>query len=690
MTTAKQSTAQSIEQLAINTIRTLSMDAVQKANSGHPGTPMALAPVAYTVWNQHLNYDPQQPLWPARDRFVLSCGHASMLLYSMIHLAGIRKVDHHGKLQDSESITLEDIKNFRQLGSPCAGHPEYGEAAGIETTTGPLGQGCGNSVGMAMAAKWFAARYNKPGFEMFGYNVYVLCSDGDLMEGIASEAASVAGHLKLNNLLWIYDDNKITIEGETDLAFTEDVGRKFAGLGWNVLHVNDANDLAALNQSIESFKNTGDKPTMVVLKSIIGWGSPNKANSHNAHGAPLGDAEVKLTKEVYGWPADQQFLVPAEVREHFAHGIGSRGAEAYEAWQAKFAEYKKQHPQLAAELEAIWGGQLPSGWEQGIPSFPADAKGLATRVSSGKVLNNLAPHFPWFIGGSADLAPSTMTLIEAKEAGHFEAHNYAGRNLHFGIREHGMAAICNGLSLSGIRPYCATFFVFTDYMRPSMRLASLMHRPVLYVLTHDSIGLGEDGPTHQPVEHLAACRAIPGLRVVRPGDANEVAEAYRALLKDQAHPTALVLSRQNLPTYDRAKLGSADLTAKGGYILSEAPSGKPEVLLLATGSELPIAMAAQELLTKEGVQARVVSLPCFQWFDAQDPAYRDAVLPPSITARVGVEAGIKQGWESYLGPQGRFVGMSGFGASGPFNALYKHFGITPENVAAEAKKALAR
>jgi len=686
MTTATQS----IEQLAINTIRTLAMDAVQKANSGHPGTPMALAPVAYTIWNKHLNYDPQQPLWPARDRFVLSCGHASMLLYSMIHLAGVRKVDHHGRLQDGPSITLDHIKNFRQLGSPCAGHPEYGEAAGIETTTGPLGQGCGNSVGMAMASKWFAARYNKPGFELFGYNVYVLCSDGDLMEGVGCEAASVAGHLKLDNLLWVYDDNHITIEGETELAFTEDVGRRFEGLGWNVLHVSDANDLAALNKAITSFqKNTG-KPTMIVLRSIIGWGSPNKANSHNAHGAPLGEEEVKLTKKVYGWPEEEKFLVPSEVREHFTNGLGARGAEAHESWQAKFADYKKQHPQLAAELEAIWAGKLPEGWEKGIPTFPADPKGLATRVSSGKVLNNLAPHFPWLIGGSADLAPSTMTMIEDKAAGHFEPHSYGGRNLHFGVREHSMASICNGLSLSGIRPYGATFFVFTDYMRPSMRLSAIMGRPVIYVLTHDSIGLGEDGPTHQPVEHLAACRAIPGLNIIRPGDANEVAEAYRALLADTKHPAVLVLSRQNLPTYDRAKTGAAAGTAKGGYILSEAPSGKPEVILMATGSEVPIAMAAQELLTKEGVQARVVSIPCFEWFDAQDQAYRDSVLPPNVTARVAVEAGIKQGWETYLGPNGRFVGMKSYGASGPFAALYKHFGITAENVAAEAKKRLGK
>ncbi len=680
----------SIEQLSINTIRTLAMDAVQQANSGHPGTPMALAPVAYTIWNEHLNYNPEEPLWPGRDRFVLSCGHASMLLYSMIHLAGVQNVPSTSKLQKGAAVTLENIKNFRQLGSPCAGHPEYGDAAGIETTTGPLGQGCGNSVGMAMAAKWFAAKYNRPGFELFDYNVYVLCSDGDLMEGVANEAASLAGHLQLDNLLWFYDDNNITIEGETELSFSENVGKRFEGLGWNVLHVNDANDLPALNKAIASFQKTKGKPTLVVLKSIIGFGSPNKANTHGAHGAPLGDAEIKLTKEVYGWPSEEKFLVPDEVREHFANNLGNRGRESYAAWQEKFAAYKKQHPELAAELEAIWAGKMPKGWEQGIPTFPADAKGMATRVSSGKVLNSLAPHFPWLIGGSADLAPSTMTMIEAKDAGHFEAHNYAGRNLHFGIREHGMAAICNGLSLSGIRPYGATFFVFTDYMRPSIRLSSIMHQPVLYVLTHDSIGLGEDGPTHQPVEHLAACRAIPGLNVVRPGDANEVAEAYRTLLADTKHPTALVLSRQNLPTYDRAKLGPASETARGGYILSEAAGGKPAVLLMATGSEVPIAMQAQEILSKEGIAARVVSFPCFEWFNAQDAAYRDSVLPPSVTARVAVEAGIKQGWESYLGSAGRFVGMKGFGASAPFAELYKHFGITPENVAAEAKLALGK
>ena len=683
--------ATGIEQLAINTIRTLSMDAVQKANSGHPGTPMALAPVTYSIWQQNMNYDPSYPLWPGRDRFVLSCGHASMLLYSMIHLTGVRAVDKHDNhLLDGPSMSLEDLKNFRQIDSPCPGHPEFGYAAGIETTTGPLGQGCGNSVGMAMASKWLAARYNKPGFELFDFNVYVLCSDGDLMEGVANEAASLAGHLQLDNLLWIYDDNKITIEGETDLAFTEDVATRFEGLGWNALRVDDANDLGAIQKAIDKFKATNDKPTIVVLKSIIGYGSPHKANSHAAHGAPLGADEIKLTKKAYGWPEDAQFLVPDEVREHFANGIGRRGRESREQWEAKFAEYKKAYPKEAAELEAMWKAELPKDWEKGIPTFPTDAKGMATRVSSGKVLNSLAPHYPWLIGGSADLAPSTMTMLEFEGAGSFEHDNFAGRNLHFGIREHGMAAACNGLSLCGIRPYCGTFFVFTDYMRPSMRLSAIMHRPVVYVLTHDSIGLGEDGPTHQPVEHLAACRAMIGLDVVRPGDANEVAECYRTIVKRLTKPAALVLTRQNVPTIDRTKFAPAADAAKGGYVLAEAPGGKPEAILIATGSELDIAMKAWEKLTAEGVKVRLVSMPCCEWFDEQDEAYRESVLPSSVTARVAVEAGVEQSWYKYIGTKGRFVGMSTYGASGPYTALYKHFGITPERVAEELKASLGK
>ncbi len=677
-----------IEQLAINTIRTLSMDAVQKANSGHPGTPMALAPVTYALWNRVLRYDPEHPHWPARDRFVLSCGHASMLLYSVLHLAGVRKVDKRGEPLEEPAISLDDIQNFRQLHSPCAGHPEYGEAAGIETTTGPLGQGIGNSVGMALAARWLGARYNRPGFELFGYNVFALCSDGDIMEGVGCEAASLAGHLKLANLCWIYDDNRITIEGKTDLAFSEDVARRFEGLGWRTIRIEDANDLEAIDGALALFAETDDRPTLIILRSIIGYGSPNKANTHGAHGSPLGEDEVQRTKAAYGWPESAKFLVPDEVREHFATGVGQRGSAAYREWSELFARYEQAHPQLADELKRMWSRELPADWEKGIPTFPADEKGLATRVSSGKVLNALAPHFPWLIGGSADLAPSTMTLLTDESAGHFSADNYAGRNLHFGIREHAMAAAANGMALSGLRPYGATFFVFTDYLRPSMRLSSLMRQGVIYILTHDSIGLGEDGPTHQPVEHLAACRAIPGLLVIRPADANEVAEAYRTVLPLVDRPAALVLTRQNVPTLDRSKYGAASGVARGAYILAEADGGKPDVILIGTGSEVPICLAAREQLAAANIRARVVSMPCWELFDEQDAEYRDEVLPPTIRARVAVEAGIRQGWDKYIGTEGRFVGMNGFGASAPYQVLYKHFGITAERVVEEAKQAV--
>lgn len=682
-------TTNSIEQLAINTIRTLSMDGVQKANSGHPGTPMALAPVTYYVWNQAMKYDPRRPNWGARDRFVLSCGHASMLLYSILHLTEVVATDEQGEPTGAPSLTLDDLRNFRQLGSPCAGHPEYGFATGIETTTGPLGQGIATSVGMAMAAKWFAARYNRPGFELFDYNTYVLCSDGDVMEGVGCEAASLAGHLGLSNLCWIYDDNKITIEGETELAFSEDVAQRFEGMGWNTVTVSDANDLKAIGQAIEAFQKCNDRPTLIVLKSIIGFGSPNKANSHAAHGAPLGADEVKLTKQAYGWPEEAQFLVPGEVLEHFRAGIGARGAEASAAWQAQFDAYAKAFPQEAAQLQSIWKGELPQDWEAGIPTFAADAKGLATRVSSGKVLNSLSAHYPWLIGGSADLAPSTMTMIDDAKAGHFSKHDFGGRNLHFGIREHAMAAACNGMSLSGLRPYCATFFVFSDYLRPSLRLSSIMHQGVLYVLTHDSIGLGEDGPTHQPVEHLAACRSIPGVRVYRPSDANEVAESYRSAISDKRHPSVMVLTRQNVPTLDRSKFGPVSGTAKGAYVLAGDPNAVPQVILVASGSEVPIALEAHDKLVAEGIASRVVSMVSFELFDAQDKAYRQSVLPATCKARVGVEAGIRQGWDKYIGSDGEFVGMSSFGASGPFQKLYEHFGITAAGVVAAAKRAIA-
>lgn len=672
-------TSAGIEQLSINTIRTLSMDAVQQANSGHPGTPMALAPVAYTLYNEVMNYDPAHPQWPGRDRFVLSCGHASMLLYSMIHLSGIQKAD------GSPGITLEDIKNFRQIDSPCAGHPEYGYAPGIETTTGPLGQGVANSVGMAIAARFLGARYNQPAAKLFDYNTYVLCSDGDLMEGIGCEAASIAGHLQLSNLCWFYDDNKITIEGHTDLAYSEDVPAKFRALGWNVEIVEDANDLPAIQAAVASFHRCDDKPTLVIVRSIIGYGAPNKQNSHDAHGAPLGEEEIKLAKEFYGWPADKKFLVPAEVRQHFQAGIGARGAAAYQKWSDAWQAYQKQHPQHAAEVQMIIDGKLPSDWDAAIPTFEPSAKGDATRNSSGKVINAISGKVPFFLGGSADLAGSNKT--DVKGAGSFLPATPSGRNFHFGIREHVMASICNGMSLSGLRPYGGTFFVFTDYMRGAMRLSSIMHRNVIYVLTHDSIGLGEDGPTHQPVEHLAACRAIPGLVVMRPGDANEVAECYRAALQLDKHPVAMVLSRQNVPTLDRSVYGSAQGSAKGGYVLKDC-SGTPEVILMATGTELPITVEAGEQLESAGVKVRVVSMPSWELFEMQDQTYRDQVLPPQVSARVACEAAIEMGWQRYLGCTGKFVGMTGFGGSGPFEKLYEHFGITAAAIVQAAQSQL--
>jgi transketolase len=679
-------TSPSIRDLAINTIRTLSMDGVQAANSGHPGTPMALAPVTYQIWTQNMVYDPGKPEWINRDRFVLSCGHASMLLYSIIHLAGIRGVDKHGKVIDRESLTLEDLKKFRQLNSPCAGHPEYGYAAGIETTTGPLGQGVGNSVGMAIASKHLAGRYNKPGYELFDFDVYALCGDGDMMEGVACEAASIAGHLKLSNLCWIYDDNGITIEGHTDLAFSENMSEKFRGLGWHTIRVTDANDLTSLQKAFDEFKATTDRPTLIIVNSVIGFGSPNKANTHGAHGAPLGDEEIKLTKKNYGWPENEKFLVPAGVREHFAEKIAGRGKPASDAWDAMFAKYSKEYPKEAAEIAALVDRKLPEGWDAGLKPFAGDAKGMATRVSSGKVLNMLSAHIPQLIGGSADLAPSTMTLIDSE--GDFSHLNFAGRNMRFGIREHGMAAVLNGMSLCGLRPYGATFFVFTDYLRPSMRLSSIMHQPVLYVLTHDSIGLGEDGPTHQPVEHLAACRAIPGLYVFRPGDANEVLYCYRAAMQLSNHPTAMVLSRQNVPTMDPAKFGDTSGAQKGGYVVSDC-KGTPKAILIGTGTELSLCIKAQEELANQGIAVRVVSMPCMELFDEQPKSYRDEVLPPSVGLRLACEAGLRLGWDKYLGMDGLFVGMTGFGASGPADQLYKHFKITAEQIVLQIKNALA-
>ena len=679
-----------IEQLAINTIRTLSMDAVQAAGSGHPGTPMALAPAAYLIFNEQLRYDPARPDWPARDRFVLSCGHASMLLYSVLHLAGVKQLGEDGQATDEPAVSLEEIRNFRQFHSRCPGHPEYRETSGVETTTGPLGQGIANSVGMAIASRWLAAHFNRPGFELFDFNVYALCSDGDLMEGVGAEAASIAGHLKLSNLCWIYDDNKITIEGHTSLAFSEDVRARFAGYGFNVVEVDDVNGLDALRAALKSFQQTDDRPTLIVVRSVIAWGSPNKANTHGAHGAPLGEDEIRLTKRAYGWPEDEHFLVPEAVLDHFRDGIGRRGRELREAWEVTLAQYKAKHPELAEQLELIERRELPAGWDADIEVFPADAKGMASRVSSGKVLNQVARNVPWMLGGSADLAPSNNSTLKFDEAGDFQADNHSGRNFHFGIREHAMAAICNGMALCGLRAYGATFFVFTDYMRPSMRLAALMGLPVFYILTHDSIGVGEDGPTHQAVEHLAALRAIPNLLVLRPADANEVAEAYRAVIPLKHQPAALVLTRQNLPTLDRTKFAPASGLQKGGYVLADAPGGKPEVILIASGSEVSLCVEAHQRLSVEGIQARVVSLPCWELFDAQPAEYRNSVLPPEVTARVGVETGVEQGWSKYVGPGGRFIGMSGFGASAPAGELMKHFGFTVENIVAAAKELTRR
>ncbi|MEM9585912.1 MAG: transketolase [Planctomycetota bacterium] len=669
--------------LAVDTIRTLSMDAVQTANSGHPGTPMALAPIAYQLFNHTMNYDPAQPLWPGRDRFVLSCGHASMLLYSTLHLAGVRATDASGQPTDELSIKLEDIKNFRQIGSVCAGHPEYAEAAGIETTTGPLGAGVSNSVGMAMAEKWLAQNYNTADLTLFDYNVYALCSDGDLMEGVACEAASIAGHLKLDNLCWLYDDNSITIEGDTDLAFSEDVGTRFQGLGWNVVHLDDANDRDSLAKALEAFHACSDKPTIVIIKSIIGYGAPNKQNTHGAHGAPLGWDEVELAKKSYGFPPEEKFYIPEGVTEHFANNVGIRGADAYATWSETWKSYQQAEPAKAAELSAMFAGKLPDGWDKDIPVFEADAKGDATRNSSGKVLNAIAKNVPFMIGGSADLAPSNKSDLKFDGAGQFLPDQYGGRNLHFGIREHAMAGAVNGLCLSGLRGYAATFFVFTDYMRGAMRLSSIMHQPTLYILTHDSIGVGEDGPTHQPVEHLTACRSIPGLLVFRPGDANEVAECYRTAMLTTDHPSAMVLSRQNMPTLDRSKFAASSGCSKGGYVLLDC-EGTPDVILMGSGSELCLCVEAAETLTSAGKKVRIVSMPCMDLFEMQDQAYRDDVLPPAVTMRVAVEAGIRMSWDRWIGSHGKFVGMEGYGASGPYAKVYEHFGITADAVVAAA------
>ncbi len=681
-------TLSALDSLAVNTIRTLSMDAVQQANSGHPGTPMALAPVIYALWQRRLRFDPADPAWPVRDRFVLSCGHASMLLYSMLHLAEVRQLDSRGRPTDEPAVGLDQIRRFRQWQSRCPGHPEHGHTSGVETTTGPLGQGLGNSVGMALAQRWLAARYTRPGHELFNYNVYALASDGDLMEGVGAEAASLAGHLALSNLCWIYDHNRITIDGTTALSFDEDVAARFAGYGWQVLRVGDANDLATLDAAWGEFEATLDRPTLIIVKSQIGYGAPHKQGTSEAHGAPLGEEEIRLAKAAYGWPTDAKFLVPDEVRAHLRAGLVARGRQAHAEWNTRFASYRTAFPDLAAEYLAREQNELPAGWAAQLPVFPADAKGLATRDSSSKVLNAVAASVPWFLGGAADLASSTKTTIKTGEAGDVQAGRYGGRNMHFGIREHAMAAALNGMALSNLRPFGSTFLVFSDYCRPSMRLSAIMNLPVAYIFTHDSIGVGEDGPTHQPIEHLAALRAIPGLVVWRPGDANEVTEAYRSMLARRDRPAALILTRQALPTLDRARFAPAAGAARGGYVLADPPQGRPRAILIATGSEVALCMAAYEQLAGAGVPVRVVSLPSWETFDEQDAAYRAEVLPPDISARVAVEMGIEQGWQRYLGSRGQFVGMSGFGASAPWPELAQRFGFTVERVVAAVQAAL--
>ena len=677
------------ERLAIDTIRTLTLDAVAKAKSGHIGSPLDLAPVAYTLWTQFLDYDPETPDWPNRDRFVLSVGHASMLLYATLHLAGVQEIDAHGTKTGKPAVSLDDIKAFRQLDSKTPGHPEYRMTTGVETTTGPLGQGCGNSVGMAIASQALAKRFNRDGFELFDHDVYVLCGDGDMMEGVASEAASMAGHLKLPNLCWIYDSNHVTIEGSTDLAFDEDVGKRFEAYGWNVLHVNDANDCAAVAGALKTFKATTDRPTLIVVHSVIGYGSP-MAGTGKAHGEALGEPDlVAETKKAYGWPEDSSFLVPDGVQAAFTQAVSERGKPKREAWQDLFRRYAEAYPAEAKAFDLLREGKLPDGWDKDLPTFPTDAKGLASRDASGKVLNAISQGLPGLMGGAADLAPSTKTDLKWEGAGSFEADNYGGRNLHFGIREHAMGSAANGMALSYLRAYTGTFLVFLDYMRPPVRLAAIMELPVVFVFTHDSIGVGEDGPTHQPIEQLAMLRATPGLDTIRPGDANETAMAWKVALSHTHEPTALVLSRQAIPTLDREKYASAEGVLKGGYVLGDC-EGEPEVILIGTGSELPMVADAYEVLKADGVKARVVSLPSWYLFEKQDQAYRDSVLPPAVKARLAVEQASELGWDRYVGSDGATITMSSFGASAPLAKLQEKYGFSTEKVVAKARALIGK
>jgi transketolase len=683
-------TNEELDQLAINTIRTLSIDAVQQANSGHPGTPMALAPLVYTIWNDILRFDPQNPIWPNRDRFVLSNGHASMLLWSVLYLTRTQAVNAEYETVGKPSVTLDDIKHFRQLGSKAPGHPEYHGVSGVEATTGPLGQGVAMSVGMAIARKWLANHYNKPGFDIFDYNIYAICGDGCLMEGVSSEAASLAGHLQLDDLCWIYDNNHITIEGNTKITFTEDVAARFLAYRWNVLRVGDANDTRRIEDALAIFRKTEGRPTLIILDSHIGYGSPHKVDTAAAHGEPLGEDEVRLVKRAYGWPENAKFLVPDGVMERFADGIGKRGARARREWEARFAGYREQFPQLATEIDQMQRRELPAGWDRDLQSFPADPKGIAGRDASGQVLNALAKNIPWFLGGSADLGSSNKTTLKFPDAGDFEAETPGGRNFHFGIREHAMAAIVNGLSLSKLRAFGATFLIFSDYARPAIRLSALMELPTIFVFTHDAMGDGEDGPSHQPVEQLVSLRAVPGLVVFRPADANEVVETYRYTMQLRHEPAAIALSRQPLPTFDRRKYASAAGAARGAYVMADAPGGPPEIILIASGSEVSLVVAAHETLMAQGIRSRVVSMPSWDVFEHQPPSYRDDVLPPTVKARIAVEQGSVLGWDRYAGAAGRIIGMKTFGASAPLKELQHKFGFEPERVVTTALEMLGR
>lgn len=673
----------------IDTIRTLAMDAVQKANSGHPGTPMAMAPVGYTLWRDFLRYDPAAPDWPNRDRFVLSIGHASMLLYALLHLAGVDEIDAEGCKTGRPAVSLDDIRQFRQLGSKTPGHPEYRMTTGVETTTGPLGQGVANAVGMAIAERALAVRFNCPGFTLFDHDVYAMCGDGDMMEGISSEAASLAGHLKLSNLCWIYDDNSISIEGSTQIAFTEDVGKRFAAYGWAVLEVADANDTTAVSAALATFRATDDRPTLIIVRSVIGWGSP-RAGSEKAHGEALGEENVRLTKQAYGWPEDSSFLVPDGVSDAFRAALDANGGKARQDWDALFERYRGQFPELAGELDDLRSGKAAGGWDKDIPVFEPDAKGIASRDSGGKVLNAIAPHIPLLMGGAADLSPSTKTNLTFHGAGTFEADTPGGRNMHFGVREHAMGAIANGMALSYLRPYTATFLVFADYMRTPIRLAAIMELPTIFIFTHDSIGVGEDGPTHQPIEHLATLRAIPGLNTIRPGDANEVAEAWKVAVESTYEPTVLVLSRQALPTLDRSRLAGADGLRRGAYVLADAVDGDPEVILIATGSEVSLALEAHDRLTADGVRSRVVSMPSWHAFEKQDDAYRLSVFPRSVRARLAIEQAGSLGWDRYVGFDGATITMSTFGASAPLAKLQAKYGFTVDNAVKMARELVGK